>query len=70
MTMFISKIPAKIDLLKVKNRNIRESYKICSKLTIKTPERCHRRHRRHILDFEQVNVNWVLSTKCNMLDFN
>ena len=33
-------IPAKIYLFKVKNRNTRKSCKICSKRTIKTPERC------------------------------
>ena len=33
--------PASIYLLKVNNRNIRTRYEICSKLTIKTPERQH-----------------------------
>ena len=31
--------PANIDMLKVSNRITRKRYKICSKLTIKTPER-------------------------------
>ena len=30
--------PVNIYLFKVNNRNIRERYEICSKLTIKTPE--------------------------------
>ena len=33
--------PALIYLLKVNNRNTRTKCEICSKLTIKTPERCH-----------------------------
>ena len=33
--------PAGIYLLKVNNRNTRTRCVICSKLTIKTPERCH-----------------------------
>ena len=33
--------PANIYLFKVKNRNSRKSYEICSKLTIKTEERRH-----------------------------
>ena len=33
--------PAGIYLLKVNNRNIRARCEICSKLTIKTPERRH-----------------------------
>ena len=35
----ISTIPANIYLLKVKNRNTRKRREICSKLTIKTPQR-------------------------------
>ena len=31
--------PANIYLFKVNNRNTRKRYEICSKLTIKTPER-------------------------------
>ena len=59
---------ASIYLFKVNNRNTRKRCKICSKLTIKTPEK-----RRSgvfnakfcsvsIVDFEQVNVTWVLSS--------
>ena len=33
--------PANIYLFKVNNRNTRTRCEICSKLTIKTPERCH-----------------------------
>ena len=33
--------PIGIYLLKVNNSNTRTSCEICSKLTIKTPERCH-----------------------------
>ena len=59
-------IPAKIYLFKVNNRNTRRKCKICSKLTIKTPERHHwcRSYftpfsRVSIVDFEQVNTSWV-----------
>ena len=34
-------VPGGIYLLKVNNRNTRTMYKSCSKLTIKTSERCH-----------------------------
>ena len=37
----IIRIPANMYLFKVNSRNIRKRYKICSKLTIKTPERRH-----------------------------
>ena len=66
-------IPVNIYLFKVKNRNIRKSCEIYSKLT-KTPERCHWRYSdvfvfnfEHIftlfssvsiVDLEQVNVDW------------
>ena len=39
----ISNKPANIYLFKVNNRNTRKKCEICSKLTIKTPERRHRR---------------------------
>ena len=68
--------PVNTYLFKVRNGNTRKRCKICSEVTIKTPER--RRWRlgvfvvtfEHILhvflvlsfvDFEQVNVNWVVS---------
>ena len=45
--MMVSNSPANIYLFKVNNRNTRKSCEICSKLTIKTPERR-----------QQVNVSW------------
>ena len=39
ISLKLIKIPAGIYLLKVNNRNIRTSCGICSKLTIKTPDR-------------------------------
>ena len=49
--------PANIFLFKVNNRNTRKRCEICSKL-IKTPERRH-----SIVDFEQVNVSWVVQPR-------
>ena len=37
----ISKYPAGIYLLKVNNRNTRARFEICSKLTLKAPDRRH-----------------------------
>ena len=37
-------LPSRIHLLKVNNRNTRTSCEICSKLTIKIPERCQWRY--------------------------
>ena len=42
--------PAGICLLKLNNRNTRKSCEICSKLTIKTPER-----RQFIVNFEHIS---------------
>ena len=42
--------PASNYMFKVNNRNTRTRCEICSKLTIKTPERRH----------EQVNARWVM----------
>ena len=66
--------PVNIYLVKVNNRNTIYRYEICSKLIIKTPERCHWHrfdvfvvnfeHISHffpvfsIVDFKQVNVSW------------
>ena len=50
--------PANIYLFKVNNKNIRESFETCSKLTVKTPERrqwC--RSGVSIVHFEQGNVS-------------
>ena len=45
-------------MLKVNNRNTRKRREICSKLTIKAPERRHlRRHSAFTVDFEQVNIS-------------
>ena len=41
-------------MFKVNNKNIRTRQEICSKLTIKTPER-------RIVNFEQVNDDWAFS---------
>ena len=38
----LGRIPAGIYLFKVNNRNARASCKMCSKLTVKTPEQRHR----------------------------
>ena len=69
------KYPGNIYLFKVNNGNTRKKCEICSKLTIKRPERRHGRrsgdfivnfeHISHLfssvstVDFEQVNVSWV-----------
>ena len=48
--------PLNIYLFKVNNRNTRKRWKICSKLTIKTPERCHWRHSGiFIVNFEHIS---------------
>ena len=71
--------PANIYLFKIKNRNTKKRCDVCSKLTVKTLDRHHRRrssdfvvnfeHISHlfssvsIVDFEQVNISWVTSMK-------
>ena len=55
---FLKEHPINIYLFKVNNRNTRRRYEICSKLTIKLPER---RHVVSVVNFEQVNVSWVIS---------
>ena len=47
--------PAGIHLLKVNNRNARTRCEICSKLTIRTPERYHCRSGVFIVNFEQIS---------------
>ena len=48
--------PAGYYMFKVNNRNTRTSCEICSKLTIKTPERCHwRRSGFFIVNFEHIS---------------
>ena len=49
--------PAKIYLFKVNNRNSRKMCKICSKLTIKTPER---RSGVFIVNFEHISHFFLL----------
>ena len=49
-------IPANIYLFKFNNRNTGKRYELCSKLTIKTPERRHRRGSIvFIVNFEHVS---------------
>ena len=55
-THHVSSYPAGIYLLKVNNRNFRTSCEICSKLKLKTPERCYcRRSGAFIVNFEQIS---------------
>ena len=55
-TVEVSPIPVGIYLLKVNNRNTRTRCKICSELTIKTPERRHwRRSGVFIVNFEHIS---------------
>ena len=76
--------PGNIYLFKINNRNIRGRCEICAKVTIKTPERCEWRRSsvfivsfEHILhlflfvDFEQINVCWVIpfSSLCKTFYF-
>ena len=51
----LSDYTAGIYLLKVNNRNTKKRREICSKLTIKTPERRQRRRSGHfIVNFESI----------------
>ena len=55
-------------MFKVNNSNIRARCAICSKLTIKTPERNHWRHSYvSIVNFQQVNAGWVIAFLINVL---
>ena len=66
--------PVSIYLFKVNNRNTTTRREICSKLTIKTPERHQwRRSGVLIVYFEQVNANWgecrrLFRTQSNIYD--
>ena len=61
-------IPAGIFLLKVNNRNSRTRCEICSKLTIKTPERrLWRRYSVFIVNFEHI---WHLALVFLLLTWN
>ena len=77
-------IPAGIYLLKDNLRNTRTRCEICSKLTVKTPERRHWRHSGvFIVNFEHIshlalvflllltlNAGWACSYVCSYLVFN
>ena len=53
---FLASTPVGIYMFKVNNRNTRTKCEICSKLTIKTPERCHwRRSDVFIVNFEHIS---------------
>ena len=54
-------IPADFYLLKVNNRNNRTRFKICSKLTIKTPERRQRRVNQNVLMFRYFPIEKFLT---------
>ena len=51
-------IPVGIYMFKVNNRNTRIRCEICSKLTLKTQERCCHCSGVFIVNFEQVNAGW------------
>ena len=56
LTLIRRSFPAGIYLLKVNNRNTKTRCEICSKLTIKTPERSHwRRSSVFIANFEHIS---------------
>ena len=57
--------PANIYLLKVSNKDTRKSCEICSKITIKTPERRLTPFSSVSSDFEQVNVSWEAYSRAN-----
>ena len=57
----MSLLPAGNYMFKVNNRNTRTRCEICSKLTIKIPERRQWRHSVSIVNFEQVNAGWACS---------
>ena len=61
------KIPANIYLFKVNNRNIGKRCEICSKLTIKTPERCQwRRSGVLIVNFENISHLFLVFLLLNL----
>ena len=59
--------PACVYMLKVNNRNTRTRYEICSKLTIKIPERNHCSSV-SIVNFEYVIAGW--DEKCKLMIFS
>ena len=63
--------PAGIYLPKVNNWKTRTRSKICSKLTIKTPEQRHwLRSGVFIINFEHVNVSWVVKIRRTKIHFH
>ena len=63
--------PADIYMFKVNNRNTRTRCKICSKLTIKTPERRHTPCSSvSNVNSEQVNASWVDGVSKNFFIVN
>ena len=61
-------IPAGIYIFKVKNRNTRTRCEVCSKLTLKTPERRQWRNSGiFIANFELVNTGWDGVNRCRLL---
>ena len=63
---FICLIPAANYMFEVNNRNTRTWCQICPKLTIKTPERRHWPcFSVSIVNFEQVNADWHITTSEN-----
>ena len=68
--------PACNYMFKVNNKNTRARYEICSKLTIKTPERRHGRSGVFIVNFEHIShlvsiVNFEqVNAVCVVVSFN
>ena len=59
--------PANIYLFKFNNRNTRKRCEMCSKLTIKTPERCHWRHSGvSIVNFERISHLFLVFLLLNL----
>ena len=56
--MLLRAIPAGNYMFKVNNRSTKTRCEICSKLTIKTPERRQWRSSVSVVNFELVNAGW------------
>ena len=66
MVLTVQSLPENIYLLKVTNKSTRKRCEMCSKLTLKTPERRQWTYftpfcSGFIVYFEQVNVSWVIT---------
>ena len=57
-------VPANIYLFKVSNRNTRKRREICSKLRMKTSERCHSRHSLLILNIFHIFFQCFYCSLC------